>query len=264
MGELLRAAGRPDQAAGAFQKAIAIREALVPRHPDVPEYQNGLAISHSNLGVLRKTEGRFADALTAFRRAAKFARPGTPAAAGLPELIRGTEIALALASRLPAVLKGEDNPKDAAEGTAFAQLCYDQSRYAAAARLWDKALAADPKLAEDRQTQVRYNAACAAALAAAARGKNEPALDDDAKAKLRVQAHDWLKAELAAWTKFLETGQARAKAAVVANLEHWQSDSDLAGIRNAGALEELPEAERKNWRDLWAEASALLGKARGN
>jgi len=138
----------------------------------------------------------------------------------LPGLIRGTANALALANRLPAVLKGEDKPKDAAEGLAFAQLCYDRSRYAAAARLWDNVLAADPKLADDRQTHPRYNAACAAALVAAGKGKDEPPLDDAAKAKLRVQARDWLKAELVAWTKVLETGPAQAKAAVVPTLQH--------------------------------------------
>jgi len=263
LGELLRTAGRNDQAASAYKRAIAIREALVARHPDVPEYQNGLANSHSNLGILRKAEGSFVDALTAFRRAANFARPGAPVAANLPGLIRETENALALANRLPAVLKGVDKPKDAAEGLAFAQLCYDQSRYAASTQLWDKVLATNPKLAEDRQTQLRYNAACAAALAAAAKGKDEPPLDDDAKTKLRAQARNWLNAELVAWAEVLETGPDNAKAAVAPTIQHWQKDSDLAGIRDADALEKLPEVERKDWRDLWAATGSLLGKARG-
>ena len=42
----------------------------------------------------------------------------------------------------------------------------------------------------------RYNAACAAALAASGQGKDDPPPDDAAKAKLRQQARDWLKAEL--------------------------------------------------------------------
>ena len=73
----------------------------------------------------------------------------------------------ALADRLPAILKGDDRPRDNAERLALAQMCYDTKRHAAAARLWAEALAADPKLGDDRQAQHRYNAACAAALAAA-------------------------------------------------------------------------------------------------
>ena len=261
IGKLLRTAGRYDEAAGSFKKAVTIREALVARHADVPVYQGRLADCLKEYGILLKAQGSFADSLTAFHRAAKFARPGTPDAAALPGLIRETENARALADRLPAVLKGEDKPKDAAEGLAFAQMCYDQFHHTAAARLWAEALAADPRVADDRQTQPRYNAACAAALAAAGKGKDEPP-PDDAMVKLRVQARDWLRAELAAWTKLLETGPAQAKAAVAPTLQHWQKDPDLAGIRDRDALEKLPEAERKDWRDLWAEVGALLGKAR--
>ena len=60
-------------------------------------------------------------------------------------------------------------------------------------RLWAEALDNDPKLAADRETRHPYNAACAAALAASARGKDGPA-DSAAKHKLRKQAPDWLRA----------------------------------------------------------------------
>ena len=65
---------------------------------------------------------------------------------------------------------------------------------------------ANPSSATIAGTQHRYNAACAAALAAAGQGKAEPPPDDAAKARLRQQALDWLKAELATWTKLLESG----------------------------------------------------------
>ncbi|MGO9467671.1 MAG: protein kinase domain-containing protein [Isosphaeraceae bacterium] len=263
LGFVLAANGRSEEAAGAYKKAIAIDEALVARHRNVPDYQNWLAGSQRNFGALLKAQGNFALALTEFHRAEKFAPPRSAVAASLPGLIRETENAIALANRLPAVLKGEDKPRDPAEGLAFAQLCYDQSHYAAAARLWDEALATDPRLAADRQTRQRYNAACSAALAAAGKGKDEPPLHDDAKAKLRVLACGWLKAELAAWTKVLETGAENAKAAVVSTLRHWQMDPDLAGIRDPEALEKLPEAEQKGWRDLWAAVGALTGNAPG-
>ena len=45
-------------------------------------------------------------------------------------------------------------------------------------------------------------------------------------------------------------------------LIHWRADSDLAGVRDAGALAKLPESERVAWRSLWAEVDALLAKER--
>jgi len=40
-------------------------------------------------------------------------------------------------------------------------------------------------------------------------GKDEAPFDDAAKEKFRGQAHDWLKAELAAWGKQLESDHRR-------------------------------------------------------
>jgi hypothetical protein len=120
---------------------------------------------------------------------------------------------------------------------------------------------ADPKLADDRRAQHRYNSACAAALAAAGRGEDAPKPDDAARTKLRSQAQGWLRAELAAWSKVLDSGDPKARAAVAQILRHWKGDSDLAGVRDADVLSALPEAERKEWQALWADVDALLKKA---
>jgi serine/threonine-protein kinase len=261
LGVVLAATGRTDLAVAAYKNAIAIGEALAVRQPNVPDFQDALANSHKKMGLLLKTQRRFADALDQLHGALKASRPGTPANAEISAAIRETERAMALSGRLPALLKAADRPKDASEGLVFAQLCYDQSRYAAAARIWDVALAADPKLADDRESAVRYKAACAAVLAAAGQGNDKPALDSDAAAKLRAQAQKWLTAELAVWTEVLETGPAQAKA-VVLTLQKWLFDRDLASVRDRDALAKLPEAERKDWRELWERVTALLTKAR--
>ena len=170
---------------------------------------------------------------------------------------------IALEGRLPAVVKGDEVPRDAAERLGFARLCYDGGLYAAAARFWAEALAADPKLGDDRQAGHRYNAACAAALAAAGQGTDDPKPDDAARAGLRSQALGWLKAERAAWANVLDSGGSQSRPLVQHTLQHWQADSDLAGVRDAGALEKLPESERVAWRSLWAEVDALLARTRG-
>jgi hypothetical protein len=41
----------------------------------------------------------------------------------------------------------------------------------------------------------------------------------------------------------------------------WRTDDDLAGVRDAAALENLSEPERKDWQKLWSDADALLQKA---
>ncbi len=149
----------------------------------------------------------------------------------------------------------------AADRIAIIDHVYDQQQFAFATRLWAEALASDLKLRDDRQTQPRYKAARAAALAASGQGKDEPPLDDAAKAKLRGQALAWLKAELTAWTEFLDSDPPLAGPAIVQALSHWQKDTDLAGLRDAAGLANLPADEQKPFAQLWADAAALLKKA---
>jgi hypothetical protein len=143
-------------------------------------------------------------------------------------------------------------------------MCYEKALHAAAVRLWSDAFAADPKLAEDRETVRRYGAACAAALAGSGQGKDEPPPDEATKAKLRHQALGWLKGELAAWTEMLESGQTQARADVPQNMTHWKQDPDLVGVRDANALAKLPADEQKAWQALWGDVDSLLKRARGH
>jgi hypothetical protein len=137
-------------------------------------------------------------------------------------------------------------------------MAYDAKRHAAAARLWSEALAADPKLSDDRRAQYRYNAACAAALAAAGRAEGEPPPDAAAKAELRRKALDWLRAELAACSKVLDSADPKARGAVAPTLQHWKEDADLAGVRDRDALAKLSADERRAWEALWKDVDALL------
>src|SRR5262249_26044994 len=92
-----------------------------------------------------------------------------------------------------------------------------------ATEFFARALQTDPKLGDDRQARPRYQAARAAAVAAARQGKDEPPLDDAAKAKLRGQALDWLKAELAAWNKVFTSGPPQDRPAIVETLNAWRN-----------------------------------------
>jgi hypothetical protein len=169
-----------------------------------------------------------------------------------------------LEKRFAAVLKGKDRPADNAERLAFAWLACERKHFALGASLWAEALVSDPRLGDDLQAAHRYNAACAAALAAAAQGKDAGKLDDKERARLRKQALDWLRADLTLCTKQLESDQATDRAEVQRFMKHWQESKDFAAIRDKDALEKLPDEERKAFTQLWADAAALLKKAEEN
>src|SRR5262249_17947340 len=97
------------------------------------------------LYVCLVSQGRFADALPVMKRCAALAA-ATPNIATFPSLwLRETEQVLALEPQLPAFLKGERKPRDAAERDLLLYLCWTKQQYAGATRLYADAFAADPK-----------------------------------------------------------------------------------------------------------------------
>ena len=162
---------------------------------------------------------------------------------------------------MPALLRGEEQPASARESLDLAQMSVHKKMHAAAARFWAKAFAAEAKRADNLQAGHRYNAACSAALAAAGQGEDAAKLDDKERARLRQQALDWLRADLALWSKLLSSAQSAARVAVQQQMQHWQKDSDLAVIRDKAALAKLPAEEQKAFAQLWADVAALLQKA---
>jgi hypothetical protein len=186
--------------------------------------------------------------------------PGDPLRQRITRQLQQSEQALALEGKLPALLEGKEKPGDDAERLALADICRQPSKklYAASARFYAEAFANDAKLANDLQVQHRYNAACAAALAAAGQGNDADKLDDKERTRLRTQALEWLRADLAAYTRAVE--QERSQALVFQRLTHWQKDADLAGLRDKDAVGKLPPQEQEAWQKLWADVDALLKK----
>ena len=97
--------------------------------------------------------------------------------------------------------------------------------------------------------------------AAAGQGEDAATLDETEKARLRKQAHDWLRADLARWTQLNESGQPADRAKVQERLKLSQQDGDLAGIRDAAALAKLPAEERSACEKLWRDVVLFLKKA---
>jgi hypothetical protein len=172
--------------------------------------------------------------------------------------LRHAEQLARLNDRLPAILDGTEQPRNASDCLALAQLCQmHRQRYAAAVRFFAEAFDAQPALAEKVEAGHRYNAACAAVLAGCGQGKDAPP-DDEARARLRRRALRWLRADLAAWRRFRDKGPAAARAAGDKQLRHWRQDPDLSGVRDKGPLARLSVEERLAWHRLWADVAHAL------
>jgi serine/threonine-protein kinase len=247
LGNTLRANGQLDEAVRENRVAIDLE----------PHY----AEAHCNLGGLLRQKGQYAEALASLRRGHELGskRPGWNYASAA--WVREVEQLVALEPKLAAILKGEAQPVDAAERITLAGMCYDRAWYAAAARFHSEAFAAESKLADDFDAVHHYNAARAAALAGAGKGRDEPPPDDTRKAQLRGQARDWLQADLAAYAKHLGDKDPQAATTVQLRLQYWITHPDLAGLRDQVAVAKLPAEEQEACRKLWAAVAALLQKA---
>src|SRR5262249_48740478 len=117
---------------------------------------------------------------------------------------------------------------------------------------------AAPRLAADLRQQHRYHAACSGALAAAGQGEDARNLPDKVRAMLRRQALAWLRTDLALYVRLAQRDEPAAKQAVRQTLTHWQQATDLAAVRDRAALDQLPDDERQQWRQLWDDVAGLL------
>jgi tetratricopeptide (TPR) repeat protein len=255
LGIALGAQEKRAEAFTAFQKAIDLR-------PD-------FADAHWNLGVNLRNQGRFAESLAAAKRARELGsrKPDWPASRA--QFIRRAELFVELDARLPKILRGEIQPRDAVERINLAEFCSfylpePRRRYAAAAQFYADAFAAHPKLAETLSRPHRSNAASTAMMAALGQGLDASQLDEKERARLRGQALDWLRADLATWRRALEKDAAKIGPVLA---EHLRGDllrgDDFAVLRDEAALPRLPAEEREAWRKLRADVKELLTRAEG-
>jgi serine/threonine-protein kinase len=281
LGLALSAQGRDQEAESSFRQAIALdpRNAFAHSNLGTVLYRKGqvdeairclqkaiqldprLVLVYGKLGEALLRQGRFAEAQASTRRFLDLLPEGHSLRKQAYGQLEECRRWLALEKQLPAILEGKAKPADARQHLAFAHLCALKKRHVAAARLYAGAFTAEPKWADDLRSSHRYNAACAAALACAGKGEEGANLDDKERVHLRRQALTWLRADLAAWCKVVDTGRSQALPVVQQALHHWQKDPDLAGLRDPEALARLPEAERQACRQLWADVSVLLKRA---
>jgi serine/threonine-protein kinase len=213
------------------------------------------------LGIALTQQARFDEAGASLQKGYDLLPAKHPLRERTPQLQQQCQRYEALDARLPALLRGTAQPKSAAEQIEFARLCLLKNLYAAAARFFRDAFAAEPKRAEVVERGTRFHAACAAAQAGCGQGKDADALDDQDRARWRRQALDWLRQDLTWWGQALDEGDAETNALARQWLRIWQTDSYLASVRARDALARLPEEERQPWQRLWSDVDALLRRA---
>jgi tetratricopeptide (TPR) repeat protein len=230
LGCKLMARGHLDDAIREFDETLRLR-------PDDAE-------AHCNRGQVLLHQERPREALESFQRGHELGSKRADWAHPSKEWVESARWRVEFADRMERMLSGEEQPRDAAERVRLATLLSRRARHTEAARMWTEAFAEDNALAEDLSRNHRYNAACAAALAAEAGGADAAAW--------RGQTLEWLRADLAA--------RAKDVAGLVKRLQHWKSDPDLAGVRDR--IDGLPEPERGGWRSFWAQVDEALAAAR--
>jgi hypothetical protein len=219
-----------------------------------------------NLALAKRDLGKFAEALDDMERSRELLPPGSGM---LPIVRRGivaTTHLIDLKRKLAVVRSEHFRPGDVAECLELARFCLQpyQRQCATACRLYAEAFEAQPAAADDLRQQHRYNAACAAALAAAGKDKDVAKPEAKERARLRQQARDWLRADLDLWAKLLDGKSSQVgRDQVPQTLHHWQEDTDLIGVRDETALANLSDEERAMWRRLWADVGSVLKRAQG-
>jgi tetratricopeptide (TPR) repeat protein len=243
LGDIRNKGGRWDEAIAAYRKAI--------------DHDGKSAPTHLSLGLALKNQGNLGEAIVALRRAAELFGTDSPQAERCSAAIRDCEDPLALAARLPSIVNGNEQPRGIDERLAFAELAYHRKQYAGAVRLWSEALKSDLSLDDDRRSQHRYKAACAAVWAGCENGSDEPSPDELTRSKLRQQALEWLRAELTAWATLLESPDDIQREKISKTLQHWQVDAELKGIRETTELAKLPPEEQSLFEQLWKDVASL-------
>jgi eukaryotic-like serine/threonine-protein kinase len=259
-----------------FDQAISRMQGDASRMPG-PAPRLVLAMALHRSGQVAEARKTLAAAVLAYDWRANQARNHDD---WIPHVLRREAEAMILPN-LPAFLQGEYQPQDHDERLALLGICQFEGRYAAAARLYADAFAADPDLAKDlaaeclhraareeqpiRRTEVlntecRYLAARCAALAGCGFGKDGAKLSDAERTRWRKQAREWLLADLAMLTKTLDSSSGVARDLAKTMLTQWQADPDLAGLREPSAIDKLSADERRECLALWKEVASVLNR----
>ena len=112
---------------------------------------------------------------------------------------------------------------------------------------FDEAFAARPSLANDLNSDTRFEAACAAARAA------EQAKAMPAHLRLLNQAIAWLRGDLVVWSIVLDRGKESERQYLLRSVYTWRSEPRFTSIRDPEAILAWPPEQQAQCRALWRD-----------
>jgi tetratricopeptide (TPR) repeat protein len=279
LGIALRATGDLEGAAAVFREALRFNPRHAPAHNGlgnvliaqgkveeaIAEYRQALRVNpraihaRKNLAAALESRGDLEGAIAEYQETLRV----DPNYAGVPDAIRRVQRWRELLPRLPDIVAGKTEPNTPAEGCEFAALCAEpfQKRFLVAIRLYEKAFAAEPRLANDLAARHRYDAASCAARASRGEGVGAPA-EPGERAKLRRKALAWLRADLVILKDLADSKDEGDRQFAASKLAAWLDDADLPEPDDDVARKTWPAAERAEWDRFYAEVRTILHQAR--
>jgi serine/threonine-protein kinase len=260
-----------------LDKAIPLLREATQKIPSRPGPRLVLAMAQFQSGSPKEARNTLAAAVATYDWKQL---PDDTASVWTSHILRREAEAMILPN-LPAFLQGKHRPQDNDERLALLAICQAQGLYGACAQLYVDAFATDPGFAEASaaeclsraamegerihrirvlKTEPRYLAARCAALAGCGLGEDGPNLNDVERMRWRRQAREWLRADLAAWAKTLESESQASRDLAKEMLTLWLVEPDVSRLREPGALMNLPAEEREGWTLLWREVRLTLEK----
>jgi tetratricopeptide (TPR) repeat protein len=258
--------GRHAEAAELFEKTLALEQAtLGSEHINTLRCMANLAGSYNELGRHAEALQLRVDTLATVKATLGPDHPFTLACmhnlgVSYQRLDRHAEAAALLEETLTLKIArmGPDHP-----GTL---LCLDVlagsyaalGRHVTSATLHQHVFSLVPELFGAATGAYCYNAACAATLAGCESGGGEPELNELERSRWREQARSWLSEDLKYWTGLSHSSRLDDLRQAAATLAYWQTDPDLAGLREAARIAQLSDQERASCEQLWARVNSLL------
>lgn len=225
--------------------AVAAYRNAVASQPDHADAQRELVRSCRALG-------RFDEAVAAGKQALAALPENHSQRATIARQLAECQKLLATEQWLARVLGGAK--ASAIEKIVLAEFCLrDKSDFLQAVRLYQAAFAEQPKLT-DVSRGYRYHAARAAALAAGGLDSSEPT-------RLRQQALDWLRADLADWSNLVDAANPGDIFRAAFWLRAWPSEASFANVQSP-AIDKLPGPERTAWNQFWSDVDRVMKAAR--
>ncbi len=142
--------------------------------------------------------------------------------------------------------------------TGAARRHFSARRYVHAAREAVSELRPGNSLTSDLE---RYNAACAAAMAACGEGELAEEAREAERARMLQHALSWLNEELKSIAAHAAQDDIHTRNAACAKLRWWQEDDLLAGVREPDALAKLPAENRAKWEAFWEKIEDVIAEA---